>query len=505
MKCLLPQHLNPRRFRALDVYSDEYDNWYSISGGRHDFIIDNEIPFRLWFAEGINGEDVEERLRIIQILRVAAAIYRRCGIWPELRTDWNDMCPGAVLRLDISALIESPNSELPEILSQVSARLDLCLESKVPFGQAENHYRDELAGLSAFNPALGVMQSQFDAQPVRTLSVSTKARRLKYLSALAGIATQVNEPKLLNSELSKWATAHREELLSYQDPKGIIDESAGPISAKPYLDLARFLSIVVPVGRGLVLSNTGAALILLLGSSGDFSLSLHEQLFFLFELLEHDRDIIGPLLRTLNSFGSKTKRELRKAFPEIYKTHLEVLLGITGTAHSRRVVEDAIERIVDPRVSWLVDLGICDLSKDQVSLTEDGRNLARSLQYIEDSGMFILTADYLRRRFFKRIAPWLKKVDTASPPNRQIVIEWMIECIETVRKATKSLASDRIVASTFFHYTAITFYVKHRIPVEHWELQTFLQRAENAKELGWELRWSASQGDGYLQRISITH
>lgn len=206
MRCRLPQHQNPRRFSSLDVYADEYNDCYSMQLGRYAFHVENSASLRLWLVEGINGEDVSERSRIIDLLRTAAAIHRKYGNWPELTTDWNDMCPGGVLKLDVTILVANINSELPELLNHVSSQIDCFLASSTPFKLAEDHYREELIGLGAFDRAMDVMQTEFDAQPVRALTV--------YVPSLVANASNRKSPEIpATTRARSWRTLRSKSCL----------------------------------------------------------------------------------------------------------------------------------------------------------------------------------------------------------------------------------------------------------------------------------------------------
>src|SRR5207244_1903719 len=118
--------------------------------------------------------------------------------------------------------------------------------------------------------------------------------------------------------LLNWASEHMDALQAHSDNKGAILSRTGVRSVLPYMELAKELGILATVGRGMALTNVGRALVLLVPPQEDFSLRIEERLYFFFELLAHDRDIIWPLLVQLRR-GKQRKRDVRREFPELYK------------------------------------------------------------------------------------------------------------------------------------------------------------------------------------------
>jgi hypothetical protein len=285
----------------------------------------------------------------------------------------------------------------------------------------------------------------------------------------------------------------------------------------PYLDLARELSILIPVGRGLALTNTGRVLTMISQGFEEFSLGIEERLYFLFDLLNHDRDILYPLIIQLSLSSVQRKRAIRKAFPEAYKQHLTRLREHCGTVRSRRQVDAALERVehwrsaekymehvVDPRISWLVDIDVCALEGDQVSLTKRGAKFAAALSEFARSNLFVITSDLLRRRYFKSIARTVEPREDSPKrdrPSEEELIPLLRQCCEFVRKNTKSLVPNRIVASTLFRYAGLTLFVEHRIAADFSDLRDWFSDESKASKIGWRLRWQPAQDDGYLTPV----
>jgi hypothetical protein len=523
VKSRLPNNLNPNLFaKEANTYCDDYKKRYSVDWGRWGFVIENNLPFRIFLCAGFNGKEVEDRWEILDLLRIAQQLHDDTGKWPALDDEWEEMCPGGLMKLDVTGLAATSTSSptLPDVLGVVSGKLDRILSVRnLPFAEAEHYYRDSLRGLTAFSEAIRLIQRDFDEHPVCVLNTNTKTRRLRFVEVLARfVAAGLDSKKLLSSTLA-WAHEHAGALQAYEDTKGAILLATGTRSVIPYLDLAKEIGILTTVGRGIALSNSGRALILLDESKSSFLLSIEERAYFLFDLLAYDRDILWPLLVFLREKKVR-KREVRREFPSRYKSHLERLRGFCGTGRARRQVDDTIlrlegwrrpdvymEHVVDPRLSWLIDLQLCRFEADSVSLTEGGDRLAAILEGWSDDANLPLTKEYLRWQYFKQIAPCLTESVSAGRRKklpRNEVTTLLNGFCENVLKETKSLAPNRIVASTLFRFAGVRAFIDHMVALDFRDLIRFFTDEECAKNVQWQLRWQPAQDDGYLTRMNST-
>ncbi len=504
---------------ALNAYADDYRKRYAVDWEKWEFLIDNALPFKVSLAVGFDGNELEDRLQILDLLRIAQQMHDETGSWPLLDDEWEDMCPGGLMKLDVTSLAGVPKSSpsLTEVLQTVSAKLNRILSVKnLPFANAENKYRESLRGLTAFNDAIRSIQRDFDDHPVCVLNTNTKTRRLRFIEVLARLlALGFDSRKLLSSTLT-WANEHVGALRAHEDSKGAILATTGTGSVVPYLDLAKELGTLTRVGRGLALSNAGRVLILLDGPKNSFVLTIEERAYFLFDLLAYDRDIIWPLAVFLRRKKVR-KREIRHEFPPRYKSHLEKLREFCGTSRAKRQVDETLlrlerwkrpdvymEHVIDPRLSWLVDLQLCHFEADTVILTEKGERLADVCETWGDDASIPLTKESLRWQFFKQFGDCLKDAPaqkSARNLERDEVVKLLAGYCEVVLRETKSLAPNRIVASTLFRFAGIRAFVDNGVAFDFQDLKNFFTNEERAKQVSWQLRWQPAQDDGYLTRI----
>lgn len=522
MKSRLPNNLNPNLFKdSLDVYCDDYKDRYSLDQEDWGFLIDNRVPFTIYIAVGVNGKELYDRPEVLKLLRIAQWIHAKTGSWPALTDEWEDMCPGGLIKLDVTsfATISSSAPTLPEVLHTILSQLERVLNSpELAFDEAEKFYREKLKGLSSFNDALQTIQREFDERPLCALNTNTKTRRLRFLVVAARFAEIGVDSQRLASSILMWASQHADALQAHADSKGAILASTGIRSVSPYLGLAKEIGLLTNVGRGMTTTNVGRALILAAPPQDKFALCLEERLSFLFDLFIHDRDMICPLIVQLRD-GKQRKREIRRAFPETYKRHLNRLRAYCGTSRSRRQLDNALgrldrwqrpeiymEHIVEPRLSWLVDLQLCQFVGDEVELTDGGLHLASILADPHKENIIPITKEFLRRRYFKTIAPCLLDAQAQveeKKPSREELGLLLNECCAFIKRNTKSLAVNRIVASTLFRYAGVVLFAQHRVAVDFRDLFRFFSQDEMSATFPWRFRWQAAQDDGYLTQSDI--
>ena len=361
------------------------------------------------------------------------------------------------------------------------------------------------------------IQREFDEEPVCVLNTNTKTRRLRFLAVTARLARTPSNAARLSTALLHWAAEHESSLRNHSDSKGAILASTGRASAVPYLNLAKEFGLLAPVGRGLALTNSGLTLSLLPTSNEVFSLQIEERLFFIFELLARDRDYICPLLILLAK-GRQKRAYLREAFPEIYAEHLRSHRLNCGTKRSRSLIDAALDRIsrwrratiymehiVDPRVSWLIDLDLCETEGDAAGLTRTGLKIANALAAHEEANAFMITKAFVRNRFFKSLGRILSpppepRREGPVPPDE--LAHLLRACCEFIRRNTQSLAPNRVVASTLFRYAGIILFTQQGIAADFADLLAFFSNDATARLCGWRLRWQPAQDDGYLMPVT---
>jgi hypothetical protein len=163
-----------------------------------------------------------------------------------------------------------------------------------------------------------------------------------------------------------------------------------------------------------------------------------------------------------------------------------------------------MEHVVDPRLSWLIDLKLCRFEADSVALTEKGDRLASYFEDQNDERNIPITKEYLRWQYFKHIAPCLRDESAEEQqkklPRTEVIALLKAHC-ETILRQTKSLAPNRIVASTLFRFVGIRAFIDHKVAIDFRDLIKFFSDEKCAAEVGWQLRWQSGQDDGYLTRV----
>lgn len=525
---LLPNPYDPIKFeKVLDVSSNDRINAYFVEkiyeNETYLFLIPNNYYLEIFWCEWLIEYSINKRTLVCPFLRVATKIKHSTGYWPKLaiQDDGYIFEQGSFLKLDVTQLIENRNLELPEIISKLCQKIQKT-KSDVHCGysDAESYYFNELEGLKGFSKILLENQSELDANPHLALNTNTKARRLKYLTIIAKNVCKPIDIRSLSIKLLQWSKDNNAELTRYVDPKGAIIGLNGVVSAAPYIALAKEMKLITSVSKVIALTNTGKSLVLDQASNiseNSFILSDYERLWYVYTILALDRDLILPILCTLQQ-GKLKKSQLRRNFKDAYIEYLKGLFNHAGRQSSKRVVAEALKRVsswskaekysehlVDPRISWLIDLGLVVKEESaSISLTRNGISIVELFKPLFKEYSPIVTEYILRRSFFRdiapRIVPKLQKVTHAENCDKKIFCGKLAEIFEFVRTQTISPIPNRIVASTCFRYAGLYFYLYHNIICDFTFLVQFLQDQRICQEIGWKLRWIKSENDGYLSK-----
>src|SRR5262249_1700164 len=148
------------------------------------------MPFTLYVITGIHGKGFADRELVRPLLRIAEKIRGDTGQWPRLTVEWETMCPGGLVKLDVTQLanMKDGRATLPEILENISCRLNRFQAStNGDFAEAEMFYKDNLKQLNSFSETIRTAQKEFDDEPICVINTNTKCRRLRFVTVLARI------------------------------------------------------------------------------------------------------------------------------------------------------------------------------------------------------------------------------------------------------------------------------------------------------------------------------
>jgi|GEM_PF-6742139 len=349
------------------------------------------------------------------------------------------------------------------------------------------------------------------------INTNTKARRLKFLSKIAFFCLDALDQKMLVKKLLQWAMENQDILSKHIDNKGKIDEKFGQISSSPYLNLAKKIDLIAKAGGSFIVTNHGRSLLLDPQNNEakpSFVLTLYEKLWFLYTILSYDKNFFLPIFLFLKS-GKMNKKLLREKFQEMYLAQLNLNFQHESDQAKKRNFRDLIARIqkwekpekysehfIDPRISWMIDLGLIYQNEDgNFQYSQEGFELEKRIKPFSSGNLINSWAIQIPETFFDFLAPCLIpkcEITTADSLATEALIEHLKVYFEDVLKKTKSFMRNRVVASTCFRYIGLQFFLTKNISCNYNFLIKTLSNQSFCRDLGWNFRWIKSEKDGYL-------
>lgn len=380
------------------------------------------------------------------------------------------------------------------------------------------------------------------------LSLHTKVRRLGYLKLMIKqyFAQDYIPANTFDFYFEKEASkAHiLEDLIRYRgiygkDDKGVIDDLGTGISAKPYVNLAGALDLIAKSNFSYVLAKPGRVYKVILdrysqepekfrfieeiklvqqanlfdlnvGLGNTFVLNVVDKYFLLRQLLTKDFFYLKSILSTIDqySYGSKQfgrYSSVKENFKDELLKEIEIFSKQKGNKQSE--INDAFiakevimqrfrsvrsfELIVEPRISWLLDLDLIDSVKHrsgQLSLSPAGRTLLLGLSTVFKSSLFI---DYRYSQVFASMYQ-LNTSSIASPDNK--VKKYLAFAFSNF----KTLAPNRIAASQAFAYISAMLLLRDGIVCEYIQIKDLIFEWDGSEV---NVDWFPSENDGSLKRI----
>ena len=214
--------------------------------------------------------------------------------------------------------------------------------------------------------------------------------------------------QLLERQVIKWSTEHREDLASYISPSGEIKK--GKIKSqgfKNYFEAAfKFnlinepYGLVIPTKIGIVFKVLKKLVERREEVANVYELETLEKIFYLYLILIYDADIFLLILQMLAEKPKKPLEFYIDRFQEYYNRRLKDKIHFVGPTEKTRVMEALnriaqwrtperyCEDIVPPRLNWLLDLGLIsrDLyrTRKNFELNPLGEKLYEGFPFVND-------------------------------------------------------------------------------------------------------------------------
>lgn len=369
---------------------------------------------------------------------------------------------------------------------------------------------------------------------IRILVTNTKVRRLGYFKLIVSLVERHKylDKVVIYKKFEEIASQFNKQLSTYKNTKGLIKTTKTGNSAKPYIELAEdigfltYLNKTYSIGKFFkVYSQLQRELIHLTSNEkfnetrkNIFALEDLDRLFFLEEILKNDFFYISSLLEIIFIQKKITENELRKVeenercyFQNFILKKLDDLLNSLPHQKTREIRKIKLriegwekpkvylEHVLMPRLNWLFDLGLIDMSKtSEIFISNYGENLFSHLNswydiargrisspstFLDNFYMFLYDDVYYQSR----------REISGNLPERRIET-YLEDCF----KHFQTLAPNRVTSSQAITYIRYKFYLTDKTIIEHSRIEKYLREEQE----NYIFTYHKQYKDGYIQKAN---
>jgi hypothetical protein len=363
-----------------------------------------------------------------------------------------------------------------------------------------------------------------ESHQIEIIQTNTKTRRLGYLNLIINLFENSTyfPVSYLEKKIENISSYYNEDLLDYGvsnkgDDKGLIKRTRNGSSSKPYVRLLEELNLLTQINNSYILTKQSKVYFHLSkdlkkigGVKNIFKLKELDKLFFLRQILISDTLYIWAIIDIMFIIQKPTDTmSIKKLFVNYVKNDLNIIQHNSNNNLTKKKILELkkrisswekpivyLEHIIEPRINWLLDLGIVVLNNDTKSkryvLTKTGVNLFYKLSSIFErnrSKELILTS-YFEQNYFE-IFNSIFELNSSKEILDELKIEkYLLEAFIIF----KTNAPNRIAASQGIDYVCFKSFLEDRLIIESKELRNHLQETNNK----FSLDWFNTENDGTL-------
>ncbi|GAA6765700.1 hypothetical protein AAFH68_16380 [Flavobacterium sp. CGRL1] len=373
--------------------------------------------------------------------------------------------------------------------------------------------------------ALNLNYSAIENSNLNIVQSNTKTRRLGYLKLIIELFEHSNYFPItyLSKKIEIDSFLYENDLREYGkentgDDKGLIKKTAIGSSAQPYIDLLEELNLLTQINNSYILTKQCKVYFHLHkyfkdNSSKDnnlFQLDQLDKLFFLRQILVSDSLYIWSIIDIIFiARKPMSTMSIKKIFTEYVINELELnqqysqnntlkkkILVVKSRITSWKKPLTYLEHIVEPRINWLVDLGILELNAEskekQYFFTKEGLNLVAILCQVFSKKLNkqLVLKSFMEMNYlsvFNYIFGLSKEKISAA--NIKIE-EYLLEAF----KIFKTEAPNKIAASQAIDYVCFKLFLVDGFIIEFEDLKKYLE-GSNVK---FSMDWFKTENDGAL-------
>jgi hypothetical protein len=355
-----------------------------------------------------------------------------------------------------------------------------------------------------------------DSLNINILPSNTKTRRLGYLKALLMMLQE--QPHISSSTICKsfeqYCQQFKGHLVDYKNNKGEIIITKTGASAKPYIELAEHIGIIHQTRENCRIGKLGKVFCVM-SSAQDapkniFELSRLDKAFFLEALLRNDYVYISVLIEQIFINPNVQFNVLKKIYQvELLRYIDNCLKELSGHSSMkiltlkiirRRISEwktsaSYLEHVIMPRLHWLYDLDIIDITKSSFRLTETGEKLYYHLSTWNDimKHKVINSENFCDCHYMHIVnAIWCDGI--YQKWEKSIFDKYLNDCFSLF----KTLAPNRVTFSLMTYYTKYMLYFCEKQVIDTTVIKNIFSGPDN---IGYIYKYQDQYKDGYIQKI----
>jgi len=374
----------------------------------------------------------------------------------------------------------------------------------------------EWYGWQDFNKNLPIIYSN----KIKTINLQTKVRRLAYLKMILNMfmKSKYYPANIFNRKIEMEAEVYKNQLLNYSNSKGLIEQTKTGNSAKPYVEALLSLQLLYTQNNIYQVSKYGKIYNVIdnklkLEKNNFFNLESYQKSFFLFFIFQNDELYFWVLLNIIYiEKNNTTYKNIKDVFQDyLIKELQQKMTSSTLPKNSIRNISEKLNRIkewknpkkylehiIEPRINWLLDLGM--LNKDSfqnniISLSRKGLILFDVLNSYYDVFLekYLISEHLLCFDFFDMVNE-LYEIN-AKPMNNDFNL--INRYIDESFNLFKTIAPNRVTASQAILYSCYMMLFKEGIVVNFCTIQQYLNSKNNTKYI---FDWYKTENDGSIRR-----
>lgn len=352
------------------------------------------------------------------------------------------------------------------------------------------------------------------------VNTNTKARRLGYLKSFFKFIDErqkVSE-SFVNKRFEDFALAYAQQLTNALNDKGLIVQSNGK-SAEPYVSLLKQFNLIATINRAIVPTKWLKTLLAMQAkkpadNGNIFKLNELDRLFFLETLLKEDFLYIELLMELIYVAGRTSYKDLNgifrnKLLAKLSRLERENYYGNQRSQDNLKIIIKRIgewknstvylEHIIMPRLNWLLDLGLLNMEKLHVALTDEGIRLLQNINFWKDISCSDIgnSTEYLDRYYPLAFAQTYHN-NLGMPIKRSELVEEIRINIDESFNLFKTLAPNRVTSSQAITYSKYVLLLDKNFVASSKTHERIL--TSDLKDI-FVYKYQTQYEDGYIQKI----